>query len=238
MLKIILTIAVLMSFSSVAPAQKSSKVFREGNRLYHNQEYNEAGLLYLKGLEADSTDVRGLYNFANTLYKQGEYDKSAAIYTKLLSDDKLNSIQKSNIFHNLGNIALQGEHYENGIKAYEEALKLNPDDADTRYNLEYALKKLRQRQNQQNNANSDQSKEDQKGDQDEENQQGNRSKELRQPQNQDKNEQEQDRGGQSGKMNKSDAERILNIIGNQEKDTLEKMKKNRVEQQIKTDKDW
>jgi Ca-activated chloride channel family protein len=38
---------------------------------------------------------------------------------------------------------LSREKYEDAVRAYKEALKLNPADADTKYNLAYANAKLK-----------------------------------------------------------------------------------------------
>ncbi|MDR2907955.1 MAG: tetratricopeptide repeat protein [Bacteroidales bacterium] len=236
-MKTILFIAVLLGLSPVAMAQKPLKSFREGNKLYQDKKYEEAGISYMKGLEADSMDARGLYNMANTIYKLGEYEQSAEAYNKLLSTEQfskqLSKSQKADAFHNLGNASIQKEDYENGIKAYKEALKLKPNDAATKYNLAYALQKMQQQQ-QQNQQNQDQNQ-DKKDQKDQQKQQQQQPKD--QQQNKDQKQQQQPQQPQD-KIKKSDAERMLNAMDKQEKNTLEKKKKIKVEQRVRTDKDW
>ena len=47
-------------------------------------------------------------------------------------------LQKARSFHNLGNSLLKAEKYEESIEAYKQALRHDPQDADTKYNLSYA----------------------------------------------------------------------------------------------------
>jgi tetratricopeptide (TPR) repeat protein len=152
-MRTILNIAILLSFSTVVFAQNPLRYFREGNRLYQDKKYEEAGNLYYKGFLADSTDIRAAYNMSNIIYKLGEHKAANEAYNLLLTDKnfnrKLSNTQKADVYHNLGNTYVRTEDYENAINAYKESLKLNPNDNDTRYNLAYALQKKRQQEQQQ-----------------------------------------------------------------------------------------
>jgi hypothetical protein len=59
-----------------------------------------------------------------------------------------------------------------------------------------------------------------------------------QQQNRNNEEQRNQQGSQPDKIKQSDAERMLNAIDNQEKNTLEKKKKIKVEQRGRAEKDW
>jgi tetratricopeptide (TPR) repeat protein len=52
--------------------------------------------------------------------------------------------------HNLGNCRLMQKNYEAAVEGYKKALKVNPKDEETRYNLAYALKKLKEQQKNEN----------------------------------------------------------------------------------------
>ncbi|MDR1951826.1 MAG: tetratricopeptide repeat protein [Bacteroidales bacterium] len=236
-MRTILNIAILLSFSAVAVAQSPLRNFREGNRFFQDGNFNAAEILYRKGLEADSNDIRGRYNLANTLYKQSEYDKSAEMYNQLLGSKNLSKNQKANAYHNLGNSFVQKEDYENGIKAYKESLKLNPNDNDTKYNLAYALQKMQQEQQQQQQDQNQQN--DQKQDQQQQQQQNqNQDQNQQQQQQQNSNERGPQQGSQPDQMKKSDAERMLNAMDRQERNTLDKKKKINVQQRGRAEKDW
>ncbi|MBK8414246.1 MAG: tetratricopeptide repeat protein [Bacteroidetes bacterium] len=57
--------------------------------------------------------------------------------------------EKASSYHNLGNSMVKAQKYAESIDAYKKALKLNPADNDTRYNLAYAQAMLRKQQEQQ-----------------------------------------------------------------------------------------
>ncbi|MCL2683316.1 MAG: tetratricopeptide repeat protein [Bacteroidales bacterium] len=233
-MRTILNIAILLSLSTTVFAQNPLRNFREGNRQFQDGNYNAAEILYRRGLEADSNDIRGRYNLANALYKQGEYEKSAELYNQLLNDKRLNKKQKTNVFHNLGNTSVRTENYQDAVNAYKEAMKLNPHD-DTRYNLAYALQRMQQQQ-------QEQQEQDQKNDQNQQqkNQQDQQSQQNQNQQQQQQQQQNQDRnqGERPDQMKKSDAERMLNAMDRQERNTLDKKKKIKVEQRGRAEKDW
>jgi len=241
-MRTILNIAILLSFSTVVFSQNSLKSFRDGNRQFHDGNYNASEILYRRGLQADSTDTRGRFNLSNALYKQGESEKSAELYEQLLHDRRLNNKQKSQIHHNLGNSFVRTEKYEDAVNAYKEAMKLNPND-DTRYNLAYALQRLQQQQQQQNqnqqnqDQNNDQNQKQQQQQQQNQDQNNNQQQQRRQNQGNDE-QSRQGQGSQPHQLRQSDAERMLNAMDRQERNTLDKRKQINVQQRGRAEKDW
>ena len=86
-------------------------------------------------------------------------------FVKHISEDKADA------FHNLGNVFLSQKKYEQSITAYKEALKLRPNDMDTKYNLAYAQEMIKKEQQQnQENQNQENQEENQEENQNKENQ--------------------------------------------------------------------
>jgi len=75
-------------------------------------------------------------------------------------DEDLSKEMKAKAYHNLGNSYMQQKEWGKSVDAYKDALKINPSDQDTKYNLAYAKKHLIQ-QKQQQQKNKDQNKKDQ-----------------------------------------------------------------------------
>ncbi len=121
---------------------------------------------------------------------------------------------------------VKAENYGQAIEAYKNALRLNPGDADTRYNLAWAMAQAQQQQQQQQNQ-------DQKKEEEEQQQQ------QQQQQQQEQQQQEQPREVNPKEISKQDAERMLEAMKNAEQKTMEKLKK---EQKAgvagKREKDW
>ncbi|MEI6822648.1 MAG: tetratricopeptide repeat protein [Bacteroidota bacterium] len=232
---------ILIIFSISVYSQNPKKFIREGNKLYEQKKYNDAEVQYRKSLTTDTNYVTGQYNLANSLYKQKNYDEANKIYSSL-SDKETNKNTKSKILHNLGNTYLQKKEYEKCVDTYKQALRNNPKDEDTRYNLAYAMKMLKQQQqNKQNKNNKDNKDNKDKKDKDKQNKDNkdNKDKDKQdQKQNQDQDkDKKQDQ--QKQKMKKEEADRMLEALKNDEKKTLDKVKKEKaVGVKVKIEKDW
>ena len=109
------------------------------------------------------------FNVADGLYKNGRYDEAATLF-KALGADAAQPLAGA-ARYNLGNSLFQKQDYKGAIQAYRDALRALPGDADTRRNLELALRKL-QEQEQQKKRDQQQQKDDQKKDQDKQDQKG------------------------------------------------------------------
>ena len=72
-------------------------------------------------------------------YRAGNYQQSAELLT---------SADSSTDYYNKGNVLAKLGKYEDAIKAYDEALNLNPADEDARFNRELVKKALEQQQQQ------------------------------------------------------------------------------------------
>ena len=110
---------------------------REGNKAYEEKSYVDAEVSYKKALEEEEENFAARFNLGNTHYQRKNYDKAIEEYKKASvmagepSDQAL-------AYHNLGNSFLEKKDYKKAISAFKDALKRNPNDADTRYNLAYA----------------------------------------------------------------------------------------------------
>jgi Ca-activated chloride channel family protein len=149
------------------------------------------------GARPGEPDVR--FNLADGLYKNARYDEAAALFGAL--GEGARDLAAASRY-NLGNTLYQKQDYRGAIKAYRDALRGAPNDADTRHNLEMALRALKEQeerqkkeQEQQDRQKQDQKKDDQGRKKDQKDQDGQQKKD--QPQGQDQNkEQERPQPGQ------------------------------------------
>jgi Ca-activated chloride channel family protein len=202
------------------------KLIRDGNKLYKEKKYSDAEVAYKKSLGLNKASVPGNYNLGNAYYKQGKYDEAAKQYESVISDREINDKNKSATLHNIGNSLLEAKKYPESIEAFKNALKLNPKDNDTRYNLAYAQSMLQQQQQQKQQQ---QNKNDQNKNQDKKNQQ---------KQEQQKQEKDQKQAQQNKKeISKEDAEKILQALNNDEKNTQKKLVK-KEGTKVQVEKEW
>jgi tetratricopeptide (TPR) repeat protein len=123
---------------SCSPAER-------GERLYHQGRYSEAYDAFRRGLERDSTP-RLAFDAGAALYRLERYDEAVAAFRQAARTPELR--QRS--LYNLGNALVRAAEERPGeaaplldaVAAYEEALRLAPDDAEARWNLEVALRRL------------------------------------------------------------------------------------------------
>jgi Ca-activated chloride channel homolog len=233
-------------FTAAVPmcAQTERSLIRDGNRLYKENNFTDAEVKYKKALEKNKELAQGPFNLGDALYKQGRYNEAAEQY--LNASLKNNDVTtKSQAYHNLGNALLKEKKLPESIAAYKEALKLKPNDLDTKYNLEYAKALLKQQQQQQNKNQQHDDKQKQDKQKEKQNQQQqdpkkqNEKKQEQQNQQQDRQKEDQQRQVQQKKqqISKEDAERILEALKNEEKDVQKKLHK-KVPARIRVEKDW
>ncbi len=198
-----------------ALAQEEYGPLRAGNKNYKAQKYTEAEIEYRKGLQKNKQSFDAVYNLGNALFRQQKYKEALEMYQAATPLDQESKLKRAAAFHNAGNSLLLEKKVKESIEAYKQALRLNPKDDDTRYNLafaQYLLKNQQQPPEQQQQQPQDQ-KQDQQQDQKE------------QPQ-------------QNDQMSKEQAEQILQALMQEEKETMEKAKKQPKATRKGSEKDW
>lgn len=197
-------------------AQGDRLLVRQGNKQFRAGNYAEAEVSYRKAVEKNPRNAQAHYNLGNALLGQRK-DSAAVVQFENAAKQETNAMRKAQSYHNIGVICQGQKQYAQAIEAYKEALRNNPTDDETRYNLELCKRQQQQQQNQQNQQNKDnkdnKDKKDQKDKQDQQKQQ-------------DKKEQKQDQQQQQKQqMSRENAEQMLNAAIQEEKQTQDRMKK-------------
>jgi Ca-activated chloride channel family protein len=122
---------------------------------------------------------------------------------------------------------LENNKLEESVEAYKKALLNNPKDEETRYNLVYALDKLKKQQ-QQNKNNKDKNKNDKNQDKKDQDKQDKNNQDQNKKDQDKKDQEKQQQQPQPDKLSKEDAQRMLDALNNQEKQTQEKLKGKKV----------
>ncbi len=168
----ILFVGLFLIFGVSLFGQNDKKYIREGNKEFANENFEKSELSYRKAVELAKAPFKASFNVGDALYKQEKYDEAAKQFEHL-SESDIEKAAKGAMYHNLGNSMLQSNKLEESIEAYKDALRNNPNDLETKYNLAFAqdkLKEQQQEQQQQNKDNKDQDKKRQKDkDKDQEN---------------------------------------------------------------------
>ena len=206
----VLLLLVAMSVS----AQTDRQYIRQGNKQFNAGDYPNAEVSYRKAVEKNPKNPQAVYNLGNALMAQKK-DSAAIEQFQNASKLETNPLRKYQSFHNMGVICQSHKMYGEAIEAYKNALRLNPADDETRYNL--ILCKHEKEKQDQNKQNQDQNKQDQKQD--------DKKDQQKQDQNKDKDKQDQKKEEPKPQMSKDNAEQLLNAAMQQEKQTQDRLKK-------------
>ena len=127
---------------------------REGNRQYNADKVEDAERSYRRALSIDDRSDMAAFNLGSALYRQERFEDAVREFEKVASatTDKM---EKAKAYHNLGNSYLQQQKLKESIEAYKQALRNNPNDLDTKYNLSFALKMLQQQEQKQDKSQED-----------------------------------------------------------------------------------
>ncbi|HRS53586.1 MAG TPA: tetratricopeptide repeat protein [Bacteroidales bacterium] len=225
-------------------AQYPETLIRKGNNEYNKGKFQEAEKLYRKANTKDTSNIKALFNLGDALYKQKQYEQAANIFNNLTRQE-LDKNMMANVYHNIGNSLLSSAIYNDtldfqtkqnkikqSIEAYKKALKLKPDDNETRYNYIYASKLIKKIENQKQQK--QENNKDKKQEKQEQQQQSNNNDKNQQNQQKQQKQQQQQQS-----ISKQDAERMLEAIKNNEKYTKEKLDKNKIKPvKVNIEKDW
>lgn len=193
---------LLLIVPTLAFAQSDRHFIRTGNKLYRNQNYPKAEVEYRKAISQNGSNAHAVYNLGNALMMQ-QKDSAAIVQLENAGKMEANKTRKAMAYHNIGTICQRHQLYGDAIKAYEEALRNNPNDNETRYNLALCKRLNKNNKEQQKQQQQQQQKEQQKEQ---------KQKEKQQPK-------------PKEQMSKENAEQLLNAAIQDEKATQQRLKK-------------
>ncbi len=220
-------------------AQKDAHHVYNGNDFYHSGKISESSREYATALELNPTNRKANFNLGNALYRTGQAIKSGGVNIPQgnnITPDSLaklafeqaaqnfavvaNSVSNKDTlyqaWHNMGNCYLQKKDFPQAVEAYKKALKLNPKDEDTRYNLAYALKNMPK---------------DKKSGGGQNNKPENKKEEN-------KNDKDKNAQPQQNQMNKEQADQLLKALMDSEKKLQDKRKQKAQQTNTEVEKDW
>jgi len=148
--------------------KKANNFVYEGNELIADEDFVSAEMEYRKAISEQATTVAGAYNLGTSYYKSGNLDES--LYRlQQATETATSKSEKHKAFHNIGNILMQNKKCKEAVEAYKNALRNNPSDDETRYNLSVA-KICAEEQQKQEDQNKDDKKDQDKKDENKEDQ--------------------------------------------------------------------
>ncbi len=200
---------IMLAVCAAVSAQNDRQLIREGNRLYRQKQYAQAEVLYRKAIAKKADNPQAVYNLGCALMMQ-QKDSAAIVQYENATKLEKNKLRQSKSWHNIGVMCQSHKMYGEAVRAYEQSLRLNPSDDETRYNL--ALCKQLNKNNPQQDKNQQDKKNEEK--EDDKGQQQKKDKKDQQKEEQPKEQ-----------MSKDNAERLLDAAVQNEKATQQRLKK-------------
>ena len=214
---IIVTVAFLLAGATNAAAQTDRNLIRQGNRAFKTQKWAAAETQYRKAISKNQKNPQAVYNLGCALLMQ-QKDSLAMVQFGNAAQLENNLFRRSKSYHNMGVVMQNHREYAQAIEYYKMALRCNPQDNETRYNLALCKKLLKN--NPQNQNNKDKNNKD-------------KNKDKNKNKNSNPNQQNQD------KMSRDNAEQLLNAAIQQEQATKRKLQKAMSQPRRKAyDKNW
>ncbi len=239
----------------------------EAGKDLESDDFINAEAKYRRAIAKSAENAAAPYNLGNAYYENESYSEAFGRFREA-GERAGEKPDKHRAYHNMGNVYMQRKEYAQAIEAYKEALRNDPTDEETRYNLALA-KELLKKDPQQNDQNEEDQQQEDQQEQEEQNQDQDQGGEDQQEQDQDQNQQEGDsekeenkegdgpqKQEQQQKPNPSDQEEqktpprpnqlspqqienLLEAMENEEKKVKEKIDAQKVKgPKVKKKKDW
>lgn len=263
MKKFIFTILLTLTVSGAFAQKEVRKAIRSGNSAYNEQRYGAAEGDYAKALSANADSKEASFNLANTYYKQQRWDEALKEYDHYLKLESKDKDKMSSAWSNVGNTYLKKKSNEKGqtqpaaqgqqqggsqqkednlkmsMEAYKKALRLNPKDDDTRYNLAVVQKMLKDQEGEGGGGGDQDQNKDKDKDKDKD------KKDDKKDQNQNKDQKQDQKQDQQNQMSQDNIQQILQALEQDEKATQQRVKEQKAQEQKrknennkKQNKDW
>jgi Ca-activated chloride channel homolog len=209
---------LLVTVSSHVSGQQADAMIRKGNRLYKQKQLDLSQKAYEEAVHAAPGDPTANYNLGDVQFRKNNFDSAARSFEAGVENSR-DSAGRENSLYNKGVALVKGQKLKESIDAWENALRINPSDQETRENLQKALLELKRQQQQQ----QDQKK---KQDQQQQKKQDQKDQQQQQPQ------------PQPSKLTKQQAEQLLKSLQERENELQQKMNQNKARSGNQPDKDW
>lgn len=181
---------------------ESKNLTWEGNKDLSEDNFIEAEVDYRKAISKSEENVAAPFNLGNAYYRNETFSEAFGRF-KEAGETATAKTDKHKAYHNMGNVFMKRKEYEKAVEAYKEALRNNPTDEETRYNLALAKEMLKKQQDEQKNDQNEDDKE-------------NKDNEDKKDQNEDKkegDEGDQDKEDQKDEGDQGDQEKEENKEG-------------------------
>lgn len=256
---VVLLMFPVFIFAQPQPTKEQKKELRasrnflsEAQQSLQKEKFVAAEADYRQAISLDPKSETARYNLGTAYYGK-EKNAEAMLRFKQAASTATEKADKHRAFHNLGNTFMNEKKYTEAVESYKNALRNNPNDEETRYNLALAKdlldknppppedqdnkdqdKKDQDKKDQDKQDQDNQNKEDDKGDEKDDKDKGDQKEDKKEgdkDKDQGKPDKPKDEDGDKpqeqqpvpGQLSPQQVKSLLEAMNNEEKKTQEKM---------------
>lgn len=196
---LVFSFAFSQTKEEIARAKENLVLLSKAQKNIKTGDLASAEANYRRVIASDPKNTEAKYNLANLYYQMGKNTEAQRRYIQA-AEMAQTKAEKHKIFHNLGNVFMNEKQYRPAVEAYKNALRNNPKDDETRYNLALA-KKMLEEHGDDGGADDKEEEEDQEDQEENEKEEGDNQEEQDQG-NEDQDSQEKEGDDQESDTNK------------------------------------
>jgi len=118
--------------------QKQAQEFlNDASASLEDNDFIDAEANYRRAIALDPTKEVGKYNLGTAYYNESKNEEAMSRF-KQAAGTAQSKKEKHRAFHNLGNTFMNSKKYQEAVESYKSALRNDPTDDETRYNLALA----------------------------------------------------------------------------------------------------
>ena len=160
----LISIPVLAQEEDIKAKEKelrnSTNLTWEGNKKLSENNFIAAEVDYRMAISESPENAAAPYNLGNAYYNNETYNEAFSRF-KEAGETAVSKKEKHKAYHNMGNVFMKRKDYAKAVEAYKEALRNDPKDEETRYNLALAKEMLKKEEDNKDKNDENKDKEDQ-----------------------------------------------------------------------------
>lgn len=211
--KTLVLVLLMLPFFAIAQQSKEEKkdlkaaqnYLSEAQQSLQKEKFPVAEADYRKAISLNPKSDVAKYNLGTAYYGKDK-NEEAMMRFKQAASTATTKAEKHKAFHNLGNTFMNEKKYQEAVAAYKDALRNNPNDDETRYNLALAKDMLDKNPPPPENQ-DDKDKDKQDKDQDQKDQQDKQDQDNQDKKDGDKGDEKDDKDKGDQKDEKKDGEK-------------------------------
>lgn len=260
---LVFSFAFSQTKEEIARAKENLVLLSKAQKNIKTGDLASAEANYRRVIASDPKNTEAKYNLANLYYQMGKNTEAQRRYIQA-AEMAQTKAEKHKISHNLGNVFMNEKQYRPAVEAYKNALRNNPKDDETRYNLALAKKMLEEHgddggdddNEEEENEEDQEENEKEEGDNQEEQDQGNEDQDSQEKEGDDQeSDTNKDQEGDSkepeqgdeegtpqpkeGRLSPQQIQSLLEAMNNEERKVQEKVNTEKQKgAKTKPEKDW